>query len=72
MNLVTCNFKDKKDHCKQVCQHGDAHERDIGKDSCLIPEMCFIVGKKVKCRKLYKKEIKLLGRENEPNNDNTH
>jgi len=57
MPLVTCNFTKKGNHCKYVCPHGDVHERDIGKDSCLSWEFCDIVGKRVHCRKLYKKEI---------------
>lgn len=56
MSLVTCNFKEKVEHCKQHCLHGDAHETL----ECSKLEMCNIAGKKVKCRKLYKKELKIL------------
>lgn len=60
MSYVVCNYKYKTEHCKFKCPHGDAHEPDIGKDSCRVPEYCQIVNKNVKCRKLYKKEEKLL------------
>jgi len=57
---VICNNTTKTDHCKFKCLHGDVHEADIGKDSCKIFEFCDIVSKKVRCRKLYKKEVKVL------------
>lgn len=58
--LVICGFKNKTEHCKFKCRHGDVHEADTGMDSCKTLEYCDIVGKKVKCRKLYKKELATL------------
>ncbi len=60
MQLWICNYKKKEYHCKYGCFHGTPHTPDIGKDSCKIPEFCDIVGKRIKCRKLYKKEEKEL------------
>ena len=60
MTLYICNIKDPTSHCNVYCLHGQIHIKDIGADSCLKPEKCIIVNKRVKCRKLYKKEIKQL------------
>lgn len=56
--LVICNIKDEfvTDHCRQKCLHGRTHE----KDECTSLEFCDIVNRKIKCRKLYKKELKYL------------
>ena len=57
--LVTCSNKEKTDHCKYVCLHGDIHQ----KDECVSYQFCNIVKKKIRCRKLFKRELKLLGGE---------
>jgi len=60
MHWHICNIKDCVEHCKINCRHGLPHEADTGIDSCKILTFCDIVGKRIKCRKLYKKEEKLL------------
>ena len=64
-NLYICNITDKRntgfsDHCYNQCLHSSFHE----KDDCTFTEECdlHLSGKmvKVKCRKINKKEIKLL------------
>jgi hypothetical protein len=60
MQLHICNIKDYVDHCKEKCRHGKPHVKDVGLDSCLPLEVCDITDKKVKCRKLFKREEKLL------------
>lgn len=57
---VTCNCTTKTDHCRFKCVHGDVHEADTGKEGCRKFEFCDIVGKRVKCRPLFKKEVKEL------------
>lgn len=61
--LMICNIKDEfvDYHCKYICFHGKVH----GKDECGNKyEFCNIVNRKIKCRPLYKKELKLLERNN--------
>lgn len=58
--LYICNIKKETEHCRTQCIHGSVHQID----DCSQPELCSIVGKKVRCRKLYKKELKLLENNN--------
>lgn len=53
VQLFICNNTTKVEHCLTTCKHGLAHERD----ECSLEEYCDIVEKKVKCRKLFKKEL---------------
>ncbi len=57
--LRTCNYKNKIYHCKYICYHGDAHDHKEFECSSK-GEFCDIAGKRIKCRPLFKKELKLL------------
>ncbi len=54
--MVVCNCTTKVEHCYHHCIHGKPHL----KDECLGFEICNIVNKRVKCRKLFTKELKEL------------
>lgn len=58
---VRCNTPKMSKHCKTQCMHGRPHIQDTGADSCAKPQFCSLslAGiRKVKCKKLTKKEIK--------------
>lgn len=59
--LVTCSNKEKIDHCKYHCFHGGIHDKgNERKDVCTTFEFCNITNKRVRCRKLYKKKLKMI------------
>jgi hypothetical protein len=64
-DLYICNIVDKRksglsNHCIEQCQHGVFHEKDY----CTSEEECDLHSSrerlKIKCRKIKKKEIKIL------------
>ncbi len=60
-NLFICNIKDADIHCKMQCSHGKPHDNE----GCSSYQFCDIVQKRTKCRKLFKREIKIIRGSNE-------
>ncbi len=62
--LYICNIKNCVSHCKEECFHGKPHDKgNERKNICTTFEFCDIVKKRIRCRKLYKKELKILRKE---------